>query len=141
MTSDENNICVVGDLDQCIYSWRGAVVGNILNFEKDYPQTKTVLLEQNYRSTKTIIAASNEIIAKNNNRPEKNLFTDNPDGEKISTYSAYGEIDEAYYVTAKVQMLLSAGTSINEIAVLYRANFQSRMLEEAFLDAGIAYQV
>jgi len=141
LTGDENNICVVGDVDQTIYTWRGARIQNMLQFEKNYPDSKVVFLEENYRSTKTIIAVSNRIIEKNNNRQEKNLFTNNPDGEKISVHLAYGEIDEAYYITDKVQALLKDGVPINEIAVLYRANFQSRMLEEAFLDANIAYQV
>ncbi len=141
LVDSNNNICVVGDVDQCIYTWRGARVDNILSFEKDFPNTTTILLEENYRSTKTIIGASNDVIAKNQNRQEKNLFTRNPDGEKISLFSAYGEIDEAYYITNKVQEILKGNTSLNEIAVLYRANFQSRMLEEAFLDEGIAYQV
>ena len=136
-----NNICVVGDIDQCIYTWRGAQVGNMLDFEKLFPKAKTILLEENYRSTKTIIAASNDIITKNKNRQDKNLFTNNPDGERISVYSAYGETDEAYYVTSKVRALLEQNVPINEIAVLYRANFQSRMLEEAFLDENIPYQV
>ena len=137
----EKNICVVGDVDQTIYTWRGAQIKNMLEFEKTYSGTTIVLLEQNYRSTKTIITASNRIIEKNNNRPEKNLFTKNDDGEKITVFSAYGETDEAYFVTTKVRELIAAGTPINEIAVLYRTNFQSRMLEEAFLDEDIPYHV
>lgn len=141
LAGEQKNICVVGDVDQTIYTWRGAKIENMLNFEKDFPNTKTVLLEENYRSTKTIIAASNRIIEKNNNRQEKNLFTNNPDGEKITSTSLYSEIDEAYYVTEKVQSLLKNNVPVNEMAVLYRANFQSRMLEEAFLDSTIPYQV
>lgn len=125
----------------CIYTWRGARVGNMLNFEKNFPNTKRIILEENYRSTKTIIAASNEIIAKNVQRQEKHLFTNNADGEKISVCSLYGEIDEAYFITKKVKELLKNGIDVNQIAVLYRANFQSRMLEEAFLDENIPYQV
>ena len=141
LVGKENNICVVGDVDQTIYTWRGAQIKNMLEFEKTYPGTKIILLEQNYRSTKTIITASNRIIEKNNNRPEKNLFTENNDGEKITVFGAYGEADEAYFVTTKVRELVAAGTPINEIAVLYRTNFQSRMLEEAFLDEDIPYHV
>jgi DNA helicase-2/ATP-dependent DNA helicase PcrA len=141
LAGERKNICVVGDVDQCIYSWRGARVGNILKFEKEYPNTKTILLEENYRSTKTIISASNRIIEKNNNRQEKNLFTNNPEGEKITSSSLYSEVDEAYYITDKVKELLKNKVSQNEIAVLYRANFQSRILEEAFLDENIPYQV
>lgn len=141
LVGEEKNICVVGDLDQCIYTWRNAKVGNMLNFEKDFSQTKTILLEENYRSTKTIIAASNEIISKNIQRQEKKLFTNNPDGEKISSCSLYGELDEAYYITSKVKELKEKNISYDEIAVLYRANFQSRILEEAFLEEKIPYQV
>jgi DNA helicase-2/ATP-dependent DNA helicase PcrA len=141
LVGEGKNICVVGDIDQCIYTWRGAKVGNMLTFEKDFDGAQTILLEENYRSSKTIIAASNDIIAKNKNRQEKNLFTNNPDGEPISIFSAYSEIDEAYYITNKVASLIKEDTPINEIAVLYRANFQSRMLEEAFLDENIPYHV
>ena len=141
LAGTKKNICVVGDIDQTIYTWRGARIGNMLHFEKEFPNTKTVLLEENYRSTKTIIAVSNRIIEKNVNRQEKNLFTNNPEGEKITLASLYGEIDEAYYITSEVRSLLEKGVPQNEIAVLYRANFQSRMLEEAFLDENIPYQV
>lgn len=125
----------------CIYTWRGAQVDNMMRFEKEYVDTTIVFLEENYRSTKTIIAASNRIIEKNNNRPEKNLFTNNEDGEKITLFNAYGEIDEAYFVAGKSKELIESGVSPKEIAVLYRANFQSRILEEAFLEAKVDYQV
>lgn len=141
LSSLNNNICVVGDVDQTIYTWRGADISNMLHFEKDYPETTTVLLEENYRSTKTIITASNRIIEKNNNRPEKNLFTNNENGEKITIFNAYGEIDEAYFVTSKAKEIIDSGVNPKEIAVLYRANFQSRILEEAFLGEGVPYQV
>lgn len=137
----EQNICVVGDLDQCIYTWRGAEIKNMLHFEKEYPNTTTIRLEENYRSTSTIIAASNRIIEKNVNRPEKTLFTKNDAGEKITLYSAYDEADEARFVTKKVRELTEDGVHVNNIAILYRTNFQSRVLEEAFLDAGIPYHV
>ena len=140
LLSEKNkNICVVGDADQNIYSWRGANLKNILNFEKDYPNTKIILLEQNYRSTKNILEAANEIIKKNKYRPDKNLFTDNVIGEKIGLYEALDETDEADFIATKILEIQDSGLS--EIAVLYRANFQSRALEEAMLRYNIPYQV
>jgi DNA helicase II / ATP-dependent DNA helicase PcrA len=141
LSEKSRNICVVGDIDQMIYSWRGADITNILNFEKDYPDAKVILLEENYRSTQTILMAANTIIKKNKQRREKNLFTKNAAGEKISLFGAYDEEDEAYYIAEKSQQMIEAGTLANEIAVLYRANFQSRVLEEAFLARGVPYQV
>lgn len=135
------NICVVGDGDQNIYGWRGANLKNILNFEHDYPEAKIILLEENYRSTKTIIQAANEIIKKNNFRQEKNLFTKNRDGDKISLCEAYDESEEAYYIAETAHNLVRNGVPAHEVAVLYRANFQSRALEEAFLTLGVPYQV
>ncbi len=135
------NICVVGDIDQMIYSWRGADIQNILNFEKDYPDAKTVILEENYRSTQTILTAANRAIKKNKNRREKNLFTKNGEGERIGIFGGYDEADEADFVAEKAGDLIRNGVEPKEIAVLYRANFQSRILEEAFLRSGIAYQV
>ena len=141
LVGPEHNICVVGDTDQNIYSWRGANLKNMLHFEKDFPGTKTFFLEQNYRSTKTILAAANEIIKKNSVRVEKTLFTENPEGEQISIYESYDENDEAEFVAEKVDKLIEKGTAPGSIAVLYRANFQSRVLEEAFLQKNIPYQV
>jgi DNA helicase-2/ATP-dependent DNA helicase PcrA len=203
LLSERNkNICVVGDADQNIYSWRGANLKNILNFEKDYPNTKIILLEQNYRSTKNILEAANEVIKKNKYRPDKNLFTKNIEGEKISLYEALDETDEAEFVATKILEILdsSAGDAFSEvlgspgpypgqtiqksasgraqdagkyvlertlgrsgdaeqeefsgeffrgesenvlssISILYRANFQSRALEEAMLRYNIPYQV
>lgn len=135
------NICVVGDVDQSIYSWRGADFKNIMRFEEDYPEAKVIILEQNYRSTKTILGAANTIIKKNAKRHDKNLFTENEDGEKIAVYGSYNEEDEAYFVAQKARELIRDGVSPKEIAVLYRANFQSRVLEEAFLSEKIPYQV
>ncbi|MAZ40687.1 ATP-dependent DNA helicase PcrA [bacterium] len=135
------NICVVGDNDQSIYSWRGADYSNILNFEKDYPKAKIVLLEENYRSTKTIISAANEVIKKNRERIEKNLFTSRDDGERILVYAAPDEKKEAEFIVGKTKELIDKGTNPKDIAVLYRANFQSRILEEKFLHSGIPYQV
>ena len=136
------NICVVGDIDQTIYSWRGADIKNILGFEKDYPEAKIVMLEENYRSTQTILTAANRVIAKNKFRKEKNLFTKNAEGERIGLLEAYDENDEARFVADKSKELIEGrGVSPSEIAVLYRANFQSRALEEAMLNAKVPYQV
>jgi len=177
LCGDTKNICAVGDADQNIYSWRGANLKNILSFEKDYPAAKIILLEENYRSTKNILEAANEIIRKNKYRPEKNLFTQNKTGEKIGLYEAMDENDEADFVATKILELLdkapeeysrthhayssadellfssrrpakrfaqeysSSTNNLSEIAVLYRANFQSRALEEAMLRYNIPYQV
>jgi len=141
LVNEQENICVVGDVDQNIYSWRGADIKNILQFEKHYPNAKTIFLEENYRSTQTIIAASNDIIKKNINRPEKNVFTKNHEGELISVYAAMSGSEEAEYVALKAKSLINDGASPSSIAVLYRTNFQSRALEEAFLNYGVAYQL
>ncbi|MEY2664412.1 MAG: helicase PcrA [Candidatus Parcubacteria bacterium] len=147
LAEKNHNICVVGDIDQMIYSWRGADIENILNFEKDYPEAKVILLEENYRSTQTILAAANNVIKKNKVRREKNLFTQNPAGEKIELTVSYTEEEEARMVAEKARELIentdSDGKDVEprEIAVLYRANFQSRILEEAFLKKNIPYQV
>lgn len=135
------NICVVGDADQNIYSWRGANIQNILNFEKDYRDAKVILLEENYRSTQNILAAANAVIKKNTLRKEKNLFTKNSEGAKISVFGAYDENEEARHAAEKSAELIKSGVSPRDIAVLYRANFQSRVLEEAFLSLNIPYQV
>jgi len=210
LLSEKNkNICVVGDADQNIYSWRGANLKNILNFEKDYPKAKIILLEENYRSTQNILEAANEVIKKNKYRPDKNLFTKNETGEKISLYEALDENDEAEFVATKILEILDGSVDakfsqvlgsprdyarpdhsktfidytkdrqnilertlgsrnvpgthslngdgqskfsaenlrgeseniLSEIAILYRANFQSRVLEEAMLRYNIPYQV
>jgi DNA helicase-2/ATP-dependent DNA helicase PcrA len=135
------NICVVGDGDQNIYSWRGADMRNILDFEKDYPNAKVILLEENYRSTQTILDSANTIIKKNKRRKEKNLFTKNEVGEKIALFEGYDEVEEANFIARKAKELHQSGVSLNEIAVLYRANFQSRVLEEAFLSHQVPYQL
>lgn len=141
LAEKNKNLCVVGDIDQNIYSWRGADIKNILNFEKDYPQAKIILLEENYRSTQNILAVANSIIKKNVNRVEKNLFTKNGEGEKLSLYAGFNEQEEAHYIANKCKELIEAGVSAREIAVLYRANFQSRVLEDAFLTKSVPYQV
>lgn len=141
LVGERKNICVVGDIDQNIYSWRGADIKNIINFEKDYKGAKVILLEQNYRSTSVILEAANQIIAKNTMRREKNLFTEKEGGDKIGLYSGYDEGDEAAWIAHTAKELISAGTPADEIAVLYRANFQSRALEEAFLAHDVPYQL
>lgn len=141
LVGPEQNLAVVGDIDQNIYTWRGADIKNILNFEQDYPGAKVVLLEQNYRSTQNILSVANSIISKNIHRREKNLFTENGEGEKITTYTAYDENDEASFVANTVRDLIRNGTKASEIAILYRANFQSRALEEAFLTRELPYQL
>src|SRR3989344_4735872 len=133
------NVCVVGDHDQIIYAWRGASIENIMGFEKDFPGAKVVILEENYRSTSNILDAANSIIAKNENRKDKNLFTSIGPGEKISIYEAFDPSDEAHFVTHTISKLTRVAPE--QIAVLYRANFQSRALEEAFLEAGVPYTV
>jgi DNA helicase II / ATP-dependent DNA helicase PcrA len=179
MLAEKNkNICVVGDADQNIYSWRGANLKNILSFEKDYPDAKIVMLEENYRSTQNILEAANVVIKKNKYRPDKNLFTKNATGEKIGLYEALDENDEAEFVATKILEILDGKADLlgrdvsqtdeprgsaprargdsdpdeaesallsenilSSIAVLYRANFQSRALEEAMLRYNISYQV
>lgn len=135
------NICVVGDDSQSIYSWRGSNYKNILNFEKDYPNCKTILLEQNYRSTKTIINASNSLIKNNVHRKDKNLWTENEDGIKLEYHTASDEKDEAYYVIKEINSLLDKGCHLKDIAILYRTNAQSRNLEDELLLSNIPYKV
>ena len=141
LIGQERNICAVGDVDQTMYGWRGAEIKNIMQFEKNFPGAKVVLLEENYRSTKAILAAANQIISKNVYRPEKNLFTKNSDGEQISLYQAFDEMDEAGYIARIVREQLAKGRQPKDFAVLYRANFQSRAIEEALLRGDISYQV
>jgi DNA helicase-2/ATP-dependent DNA helicase PcrA len=140
LVGKDENICVVGDTDQNIYSWRGANIKNMLHFEKDFPNVKIVMLEQNYRSTKNIIEAANSIIEKNQYRVPKTLFTENKNGDDISICEAYDEQSEGIFVARKIDELLKDNDPEN-IAVLYRANFQSRVLEEALLNKQIPYQV
>lgn len=141
LASEHRNICVVGDTDQCIYGWRGADIENLLDFEKKYPEAKVIILEENYRSTQTILTAANNVIKKNIMRYEKNLFTKNSEGEKIELLISYIEQEEARIVADKAKELINSGVRAKEIAILYRANFQSRVLEEAFLNKNIPYQV
>lgn len=141
LAGKHQNICVVGDMDQNIYSWRGANVQHILDFEKDFKNVKTILLEENYRSTQTILSAANGIIKKNKLRKEKNLFTKNKEGDPISLYEAFDENDEASFVVNKARELIESGVKPQDMAVLYRANFQSRVLEEYFLREDIPYHL
>ncbi len=141
LAGEKKNICVVGDTDQNIYSWRGADIEHLLGFEASFPGARVIVLEQNYRSTRTILAAANSVIEKNLRRRPKHLFTDNPTGEPIALYTAQNEIDEAWFVAQITQEAIGRGVSAGEIAVLYRENFQSRALEEAMLHFGIPYRV
>ncbi len=145
IAANHKNIAVIGDGDQSIYGWRGADIRNILKFEEDYPEAKVVLLEENYRSTQNILAAANKVIEKNIYRKKKNLFTKNVEGEKITVYTAFDENDEANFIANTVREIIDHGVdhtkpaSPDEIAVLFRANFQSRAIEEAFLRKNIPY--
>ena len=141
LAEPENNICVVGDGDQNIYSWRGSDMGLMLNFETEFPGAKVILLEQNYRSTRTILTAANAVIEKNAHRKPKKLFTENGTGEAIALYGARNDLDEAWFVAQTARHLIENGTKANEIAILYRENFQSRALEEAFLSLSVPYRV
>lgn len=141
LAGETQNICAVGDIDQNIYSWRGADIKNVLQFERFFPKAHTILLEENYRSTKNIIGAANDVIAKNRNRVEKNVFTTNEEGDKITLYAAMNGGDEAEYIARTANKLIQGGISPSSIAVLYRTNFQSRALEEAFLNYGVSYQL
>lgn len=141
LVGEKKNICVVGDSDQNIYSFRGANIKNILNFEKDYPGATVVTLEENYRSTQNILEAANKVIKKNTERIDKTLFTNNETGEKIGLFEALDENDEADFVSGKIRALSEKGILYDRIAVLYRANFQSRVFEQALFDSGVPYQV
>ncbi|MDO8579087.1 MAG: UvrD-helicase domain-containing protein [Dehalococcoidales bacterium] len=136
------NVCVVGDPDQSIYSWRFADIRNILSFEKDFPDTKVVLLEQNYRSTKTILETASKIISANLQRNPKKLWTDNAPGEPVTVVEAYNEQEEAQFVINEIEKLVGRGEySLGDFAVMYRTNAQSRVLEETFIRYGTAYRL
>jgi DNA helicase II / ATP-dependent DNA helicase PcrA len=135
------NLCVVGDSDQSIYRWRGADIANILSFEKDYPRASVILLEQNYRSTKKILLAANMVIQNNMNRKPKNLWTENAEGNKIMYYRAESEQGEAQFVIGKIQEQIRNGRKLSDIAILYRTNAQSRVIEESFLKSNIDYSI
>jgi DNA helicase II / ATP-dependent DNA helicase PcrA len=135
------NLCVVGDPDQSIYAWRGADVGNILDFEKDYPDATVVRLEQNYRSTKTILAIAEKLISHNQRRKEKRLWTENPRGEKAKVFLCHDEHDEAKAITAELQELGRSGVPWSKMAIFYRMNSLSRVMEDALRRAGVPYQI
>ena len=136
-----HNICVVGDNDQSIYAFRGANYKNILNFEKDYPDCKVVMLEQNYRSTKTILNAANSVIKNNKERKDKNLWSLKESNEKITYYKAADETDEVHYILKKVKELVANGVSYQDFAILYRTNAQSRVFEQELLKQNIPYRI
>ena len=141
LTGENKNLFVVGDGDQNIYSWRGADMKNILNFERDFPGAETIILEMNYRSTKNILAGAHAIISKNTERVEKTLVTENEQGEKVICYEGFSAHQEASWIATQADRYINEGTDPQDIAVLFRTNFQSRLLEEAFLHRMIPYQV
>ena len=141
LAGDQAAVLAVGDDDQSIYGWRGAKVENIQQFSKDFKETKIIRLEQNYRSTGTILEAANILITNNHSRMGKDLWTAGSAGEKIVVYSAFNELEEARFVSERIMMEINQGSSADEIAILYRSNAQSRVIEEALLRAGIAYRI
>ena len=136
-----SELCVVGDADQSIYAFRGATIRNIEEFERDYPQARTILLEQNYRSTQNILSAANAVIAQNEGRRDKRLWTALGDGEKLVGYVADNEQDEARFIAQEIDNLADDGASFSDIAVMYRTNNSSRALEDVFIRTGIPYKV
>ncbi|MCR5758196.1 MAG: DNA helicase PcrA [Selenomonas sp.] len=140
LAAKHHNLCVVGDADQSIYGWRGADIRNIMDFEEDYPEARTIKLEQNYRSTKNILAAANAVIENNSNRKKKELWTENATGEKLTIYEARDERDEAEFIATTVMKQKTIfNASYGDMAVLYRTNAQSRVVEETFMRRGIPY--
>lgn len=141
IAGEKKNLFVVGDIDQSIYTWRGATIDNLLKFEESYPGAQHIVLEHNYRSTKTIVEAANQVIERNQNRKEKHAKTDNPDGERITIHPAATAEGEALWIAREARRLIERGTKPEEIAVLFRTNFQSRALEEAFLACSVPYKL
>jgi DNA helicase-2/ATP-dependent DNA helicase PcrA len=141
LAAGHRNLCVVGDDDQSVYSWRGADIRNILDFERDYPEAKVVKLEQNYRSTQTILDAANAVVANNASRKAKALWTAGGEGERIRVFAASDEYAEARFVVSEVERLIESGASPREISVFYRTNAQSRALEDVLVREGVPYQV
>lgn len=141
LVGEQSNLCVVGDPDQCIYTWRGAKMQFILQFEKDFPNVKTIILHRNYRSTQEILNASNSLIAKNQNRIEKNLVSENDKGSKVVHFSGNNENEETSFIIDKIRNIKKENHSYNEIAILYRSNFSSRSIEKALVDAKIPYTI
>lgn len=141
LTESHRNLCVVGDSDQSIYRWRGADVRNILDFEKDYPDARVIVLEQNYRSTSNILDAANSVIANNPRRQSKHLWSDRGLGDKIIRFEGEDEHDEAGYIVDQVESLIDDGHNPSDVAVFYRTNAQSRIIEDVFVRRGLAYTV
>ncbi|GKU76764.1 DNA helicase PcrA [Paenibacillus sp. L3-i20] len=141
LADKHHNICVVGDSDQSIYRWRGADITNIMNFESDYPEARTIMLEQNYRSTANILDAANAVITRNTGRKPKKLWTDQGPGDLISFYQADSEHDEGYFVTGEIRKNVNKGRRFSDHAILYRTNAQSRVIEEILIKSDIPYQI
>lgn len=141
LAGTDNYLMMVGDDDQSIYSWRGAKIENIQRFSQDFPQSLTIRLEQNYRSTGTILAAANALIANNDRRLGKNLWTAGEQGDRIEVYAAFNEIDEAKFIVEKIKQCIRTGHRNSEVAILYRSNAQSRVLEEMLIQASIPYRI
>lgn len=141
LKSPENSMMIVGDDDQSIYGWRGANVENISHFLKDFPSSITIRLEQNYRSTSNILNAANAVIANNQGRLGKDLWTQGAEGKKIALYSGFNEMDEARFIVSRIKQFFDDGAALNDCAILYRNNAQSRVLEEALLHEGLAYRI
>ncbi|AIQ55075.1 DNA helicase PcrA [Paenibacillus sp. FSL R7-0331] len=141
LAEGHHRICVVGDSDQSIYRWRGADISNILNFEEDYPEATTILLEQNYRSTSNILNAANGVIALNTGRKPKKLWTDSDEGAKIKVFRGDSEHDEGYFVTGEISKNVKQGQAYQNHAILYRTNAQSRVIEEILIKSDIPYQI
>lgn len=141
LAAKQRNLFVVGDIDQTIYTWRGATIENLLEFDKKYPESQTIILARNYRSTKNLVNAANAVIEKNKNRKEKSSTTEREAGEPIVVHMARSAEDEARWIANKVRALMKNGTKPEEIAILFRTNFQSRALEEGLLHAGVPYKL
>lgn len=141
LTSPQSYLTIVGDDDQSIYGWRGARIENMHRFSRDFPNSQSLSLEQNYRSTGVILAAANALIAHNHERIGKNLWTEGAEGERIAVYAAFSDLDEARFIVERIQLALEEGFSLKEIALLYRSNAQSRVLEEALIHARIPYRI
>jgi len=141
LAAAHRNLCVVGDDDQSVYSWRGADISNILDFERDYPEATVVKLEQNYRSTQTILSAANAVVANNASRKHKELWTAGEEGERIRVFTASDEYGEARFVVAEIERLVEGGASPRDVAVFYRTNAQSRALEDVLVREGVPYQI
>src|SRR5262249_19950892 len=138
---DHNAVMIVGDDDQSIYGWRGARIENIQRFSKDFPGAMMIRLEQNYRSSGIILKAANAIIKQNASRLGKKLWTDGKDGEPITVYAAFNETDEAFFIVNRIRDLRQQHDPLRHIAILYRSNAQSRVIEEALMQFGIPYRV